>query len=216
VSQRSLYQILNVAQDAEPVVIEAAYRALMKRYHPDHGGGAPFSGDAATINEAFAVLKDPARRAEYDHRLWTRQQAHRIAELRRPRPPASYRLFGWSGWVLALLFGFALIAIASEKSVGSPVEQPALAEPRVPVEESRRDSERTTLAEELGLHLPDSEAVLTAVRAERLSKPARAKQERIREAEAETLPAYRSERRRSATRGGRQAEDFLEREGYIY
>ena len=32
---RSLYDVLNVAPEAEPVVIDAAYKALIKKYHPD-------------------------------------------------------------------------------------------------------------------------------------------------------------------------------------
>ena len=68
---RSLYDVLNVAPEAEPVVVEAAYKALIKKYHPDQAVEAPVSKDATQINEAFAVLKDPVKRADYDHRLWT-------------------------------------------------------------------------------------------------------------------------------------------------
>jgi hypothetical protein len=55
---KSLYAVLNVAPDADPAVIEAAYKALMKKYHPDRLGGTG-AGDerrAAEINEAFQIL----------------------------------------------------------------------------------------------------------------------------------------------------------------
>jgi len=36
------YQILGVIQDAEDIVIKAAYRALAQRYHPDKWAVIPF------------------------------------------------------------------------------------------------------------------------------------------------------------------------------
>lgn len=76
---KSLYAILNVAPDADPAVIEAAYRALMKKYHPDVGPGGPAErvGRAAEINEAFQILRDPERRASYDEELRARRDALR-------------------------------------------------------------------------------------------------------------------------------------------
>ena len=58
-----LYVVLQVNRRAEPEVIRAAYRALARKHHPDFGGGAR---EMALINEAWAVLGDPARRAAYD------------------------------------------------------------------------------------------------------------------------------------------------------
>ncbi|MCA9795145.1 MAG: DnaJ domain-containing protein [Candidatus Eremiobacteraeota bacterium] len=59
------YEILQVAPDAEPEVISFAYKALAKKYHPDHSGPEG-QEKMATINQAYEVLRDPARRAEYD------------------------------------------------------------------------------------------------------------------------------------------------------
>ena len=78
---KSLYAVLNVAPDADPAVIEAAYKALIKKYHPDMLAG-PAGGDlrrAAEINEAFQVLRDPDRRARYDQDERARQDAFRRA-----------------------------------------------------------------------------------------------------------------------------------------
>jgi curved DNA-binding protein CbpA len=62
------YQTLGVTSQAEGVVIEAAYKALIKRYHPDKRGADAGSDDgkAQAINEAWRVLRDPEKRAEYD------------------------------------------------------------------------------------------------------------------------------------------------------
>lgn len=59
------YEVLQVAPDAEPEVISFAYKALAKKYHPDHSGP---DGQAkmALINEAYEVLRDPARRQAYN------------------------------------------------------------------------------------------------------------------------------------------------------
>lgn len=58
-----LYELLGVSPTASPEVIAAAYKAMMKRYHPDAGGNTE---QAQRINNAYDVLRDPLLRAEYD------------------------------------------------------------------------------------------------------------------------------------------------------
>jgi hypothetical protein len=63
-----MYRVLQVHPSAEPEVIEAAYRRLARKYHPDVN---PDPGAAVRMRElsaAYDVLRDPARRAEYDRR----------------------------------------------------------------------------------------------------------------------------------------------------
>jgi molecular chaperone DnaJ len=58
------YAILGVTPGATTAEIKAAYRALVKRHHPDAGG------DQRTIlalNAAWEVLRDGDRRRHYDH-----------------------------------------------------------------------------------------------------------------------------------------------------
>jgi DnaJ-class molecular chaperone len=69
---RDHYRTLQVRRDAEPEVVEKAYRALSLKYHPDTV--PPAERRAATlrmqaINEAYRVLRDPASRARYDRAL---------------------------------------------------------------------------------------------------------------------------------------------------
>jgi hypothetical protein len=66
------YAVLQVHPDADSEVIDAAYRQLMKKYHPDRAGLDPrlsalHHRRAKAINEAYGVLRDPARRRLYDH-----------------------------------------------------------------------------------------------------------------------------------------------------
>ncbi len=65
---RNYYDVLHVSRDAPPEIIRGSYRTLMQQlgHHPDLGGD---TATAALINEAYAVLSNAERRAEYDARL---------------------------------------------------------------------------------------------------------------------------------------------------
>ncbi len=67
--RRDLYKILQVDPEAEPEVIQAAYRRLARKYHPDvadPSAAAQAAARMAEINEAWAVLGDTQRRTAYD------------------------------------------------------------------------------------------------------------------------------------------------------
>lgn len=59
-----LYTTLGVAPTASAADIKAAYRKKASEAHPDREGGSTEAMKA--INEAWAVLGDPERRAKYD------------------------------------------------------------------------------------------------------------------------------------------------------
>lgn len=65
---KDYYRILGVLDDAEDIVIRAAYKALAQRYHPDKWTGSPEEATRRMqeINEAYAVLSDPNKRKQYD------------------------------------------------------------------------------------------------------------------------------------------------------
>ena len=66
------YRILQVSREAEPEVIEKAYRALCMKYHPDvvpEQHRAEATRRMQRINEAYQVLSDPRSRARYDATL---------------------------------------------------------------------------------------------------------------------------------------------------
>ena len=64
--EKDYYSILGVTRASEEVVIRAAYRALMRRYHPDADASAEAAERAREINEAYSVLSDPEKRARYE------------------------------------------------------------------------------------------------------------------------------------------------------
>jgi curved DNA-binding protein CbpA len=230
-SARNLYDVLNVSSGAEPVVIEAAYRALMKRYHPDQAGpGEASAANAAEINEAFAVLRSAERRAEYDRRERAiQQQAIRVAIQPAAPPPAARggSLFAWSGWIVAMIVGvgFAMLAtrpggLAASVSRADAARVADLA----PANRRSQPPERPVAAqsamelaiESLGRTSPPPVAmpVDEALPERAIDAPAPAAvQLRAREA-----PRVRAERKRPAGRTAKKGKeaDFLEREGYIY
>ena len=65
---KDFYRILGVLDDAEDVVIRAAYKALAQRYHPDKWTGNKDDANRRMqeINEAYAVLSDSEKRKQYD------------------------------------------------------------------------------------------------------------------------------------------------------
>ena len=65
------YRVLQVTRDAEPEVIERAYKALARKYHPDRtpGDRSRANRRMQEVNEAYRVLGDPARRRSYDATL---------------------------------------------------------------------------------------------------------------------------------------------------
>lgn len=67
-NRRNYYRILHVEPDAPTAVIRASYRAILARLkvHPDLGGD---HAQAVLVNEAFATLSDPIRRAAYDRTI---------------------------------------------------------------------------------------------------------------------------------------------------
>jgi len=64
--KKDFYHILQVDPSAEQEVIEAAYRRLAKKFHPDKDPSPKATLRMQEINEAYTTLQDPAKRAEYD------------------------------------------------------------------------------------------------------------------------------------------------------
>ena len=70
--RRSAYEVLQVRDDAEHLVIVAAYRALAAHYHPDRNLSAGAERRLAELNWAYDAVRTADRRQVYDR---TRQAA---------------------------------------------------------------------------------------------------------------------------------------------
>ena len=65
--ETDFYDLLEVPRDADDATLKAAYRRLVKQFHPDvNPGDANAEQRFKAIGEAYEVLKDPQKRAAYD------------------------------------------------------------------------------------------------------------------------------------------------------
>lgn len=164
---RSHYELLGVSRTATAHEIRAAYLRLMKRYHPDAAPGAGGAADIVPVlNRCYAVLKDPAKRSQYDSQL----QSLVCVAIPAPRQQLGRRrpIRGWPAVMLASALALAIWWV----SLDSPLERstralaasaaawmssspaPANAPPRL----SLPDTSDTRRMAELGRTLPTKQA----------------------------------------------------------
>lgn len=65
-AQRDYYEILGVPRTASAEDLKSAFRRLARQYHPDVNKEPGAEEKFKEINEAYAVLSDPEKRAAYD------------------------------------------------------------------------------------------------------------------------------------------------------
>ncbi|MGE0829038.1 MAG: molecular chaperone DnaJ [Hyphomonadaceae bacterium] len=66
-SARDYYDVLGVPRDADAQSIKSAFRKLAMKHHPDQNPGCKVSEETfKEIGEAYSVLSDPEKRAQYD------------------------------------------------------------------------------------------------------------------------------------------------------
>lgn len=65
-AKRDYYNILGVQKNASKDEIKASYKKLAKQYHPDVNKGKDSEEKFKELSEAYAVLSDDQKRAQYD------------------------------------------------------------------------------------------------------------------------------------------------------
>lgn len=71
--EQTLYEILNVSQNATLIEIKIAYKQRAMEYHPDNNPNKDIESChkmMCKINEAYSILKNPDLRQLYDKRLF--------------------------------------------------------------------------------------------------------------------------------------------------
>lgn len=83
---KTLYELLEVSENASKEIIEKAYKVLAKKYHPDlqaEGEKLEAEKKMKQINEAYEVLSDETKRKEYDLKL-TEERRQEEAKQQQP------------------------------------------------------------------------------------------------------------------------------------
>lgn len=88
---KGYYAVLGLAPGADYDSIRSAYRARVKAVHPDRNGSTRAKEEFQRLAEAYAVLRDVVRRAEYDG---TGQSAEGVGEDDETIPAAPYACTG--------------------------------------------------------------------------------------------------------------------------
>lgn len=119
---KTYYEVVGVEATASREEIRAAYRQLVRRFHPDARGGKQHpAGVFEEINAAYAVLMDPQKRKEYDEGLASRS--------------VKKRPFGFREWKPVMATFQWLKLIFTGRRVGRPVEKTDPKLLSMPVEE---------------------------------------------------------------------------------
>lgn len=91
---KDYYSILDVQPEADLKEIKAAYRRLARKYHPDVSEHTDAETRFKEIVEAWQVLKDPDKRADYDQlRAYRQSQGGQGFE-----PPPGWQPSGGFSW----------------------------------------------------------------------------------------------------------------------
>jgi curved DNA-binding protein CbpA len=96
-AERTMYEVLMLHPSATTEVINAAYRALAKQHHPDRAG--PEGAETmARINEAYAILSNPEKRARYDEIIGKSKSGEVVGHARQSMPGATNAKYEDGHW----------------------------------------------------------------------------------------------------------------------
>jgi DnaJ-class molecular chaperone len=109
-AEHSHYETLGLAPDAKPEAVRHAYRRQAQRCHPDKAPGDALAAERmARLNEAYAVLSHPQRRASYDQWMSARHARTRAEQALHAARPSRFS----ASWPWGLVFATATFAVSA-------------------------------------------------------------------------------------------------------
>lgn len=91
---KNYYKIMGISQEASEKEIKMAYRKLARKYHPDISKEPQAEERFKEMGEAYEVLKDPIKRAEYNQYLKNQEFIHRQNKQSTDHRKGSYQFQG--------------------------------------------------------------------------------------------------------------------------
>lgn len=92
------YEVLGIKSTASLDEIKSAYKRLVVKYHPDtNNGSAEYKDIFQKICDAFNVLKDPNKRAEYNRTIKVKESVYSYNSIKRSYSQ-SYSKYTSTNW----------------------------------------------------------------------------------------------------------------------
>ena len=132
-NRQDYYEVLGLPREADAAAIKDAFRKLALKYHPDRNKEPGAEERFKEIAEAYAVLSDPAKRAEYDAGGFARFSPEEV--FAGVDFASMFRDLGFGGGLFERFFGGARRGPAP----GADIELEAL----VPLEQIARGGDET-------------------------------------------------------------------------
>ncbi len=94
---KNYYKIMGLKAGATENEIKSAYRLLAKRFHPDvNPGNAAAAEKFAALGEAYEILSDPVKRADYDRQIVIERQQAQAAQQQAAAQAAARTAYGFA------------------------------------------------------------------------------------------------------------------------
>lgn len=71
-NKKNAYDVLGIEPTATAEEIKVAYKAMVKKYHPDHNESKNAASQFRAVKKAYDILKDEEKKAEYDANILPR------------------------------------------------------------------------------------------------------------------------------------------------